>query len=97
MDRWVLLVVGFMVFAITVWVILLSSLGNNECPDKLTSDYLACDGDVDCYFHPKYECISINKNLDCIIKEDLSARQEIARLFQCYCINSKCVTQMIRD
>ncbi len=89
------LVIGFTAVMVSIWVILLSQLGGRECPDTLTSDYYSCNEAVDCYFHPKYECINAVKPLGCVINEDLSARQAAASLFECQCINSQCVTQII--
>ena len=92
MKKWIILITTFMTALIIIWYVIINIAMIKECPNELTSDYYTCINDTDCTFHPKYECINMNKELRCIIKEDLSIKQEAGRVLTCKCINNKCIT-----
>ena len=75
---------------VSVWIIIIAFTAGNDCPEQLPVSFYSCESDNDCYFHPKYDCIN-QQTLDCVIKEDLSARQQAASIFSCECVSDQCV------
>ncbi len=90
MNQWVLLITLFIAVVIAIWAVLINVVMVRDCPSTLSSDYYACTGDTDCIFNPKYECINSSRELNCIIREDLSARQVAESALVCECINNTC-------
>ncbi len=91
MNKLLLVSIVLVLSLLIVWFLLFSVARPVECPDELSADYHSCVDDSDCYFNPKYACINV-KPLSCVINEDLSARQGVASLFYCKCVDGYCKT-----
>lgn len=94
MNRNLILVIVFSVTITIIWALIIFLSGSPECPDRLPDNYYFCETNLDCSYHPKYECIN-DQPLNCVINEDLSAQQTVAPLLECKCVNNECKTQVI--
>jgi hypothetical protein len=92
MNKGIILAGVLMLLLVIVWIAMLSLASNRDCPETLPSSYYYCEVNEDCFFHPKYDCIS--QQLSCVITEDLSARQQAQSLLECVCIDNECVTRV---
>lgn len=93
MNRGFIAIFAFILIALITWIVLLTTVGVQDCPERLPDSYLLCFINEDCYFHPKYNCINYDP-LNCIIREDLGARQAASDLIECLCISNQCFTRV---
>ncbi|MBD3312288.1 hypothetical protein GF352_02410 [archaeon] len=96
MNRGFLIIGAFILAAIITWMLLLLIIGGNRCPRTLPEQHYVCVMDEDCYFHPKYNCINYEP-LDCVLADDLSARQQAGDLIECLCVSNRCFTRVRQE